>query len=415
VKRVLLISNGHGEDLSGALLAKALRRRGVEVEAMPLVGQGEAYRRADLPVLGPTRDFSTGGLGYTSLRGRLTEIRQGQLSYLLGRLRAVWQQRRHCDGVVVVGDVVSVLAGWLTARPMAVYLVAYSSHYEGRLRLPWPCGWLLRRPGVRLLWSRDSLTAMDLARQLRRPVEFVGNPFLEGGGSPDPLPPWTGDGPVLGLLPGSRLPEALANLLLLLEVVCRLPAEWQGQLRLLAALVPSLAPAVIARAAAPHGWTLTSSTGKAGDIPQLRRGALRLELIRHHFWGVLRGSDLLLAMAGTAAEQAVALGKPVLQVVGAGPQFTAGFADAQRRLLGPAVSCAPGPMGAASTLQETARMAAEQLQRLADPVEGPRWREQLRKLALERLGGPGGTDCMVEAIMTRLQPLNGPADAPSPR
>ena len=411
MKRVLLISNGHGEDLSGALLGKTLRRRAVEVEAVPLVGQGGAYRRADLPVLGPTRDFSTGGLGYTSLRGRLTELRQGQLPYLLGRLRAVWRQRRHCDGVVVVGDLLPVLAGWLTGRPMAVYLVAYSSHYEGRLRLPWPCGWLLRRSSVRLLWSRDPLTAMDLARQLRRPVEFVGNPFLDGEGTPATLPPFAGDGAVLGLLPGSRLPEALSNLLLLLEVLCRLPPEWQGRLRLLAALVPSLAPESIARAAAPHGWTLTPPSGAAGDLPQLRRGALCLELIRHHFWGVLRSSDLLLAMAGTAAEQAVALGKPVLQVVGPGPQFTEGFADAQRRLLGPAVTCAPGPMGASSTLRETARMASEQLERLADPVEGPRWREQLRRLALERLGGPGGTDRMVEAIMARLQPLSGPADA----
>jgi uncharacterized protein (TIGR03492 family) len=272
---------------------------------------------------------------------------------------------------------------------MAVYLVAYSSHYEGRLRLPWPCGWLLRRSSVRLLWSRDPLTAMDLARQLRRPVDFVGNPFLDGEGTPATLPPFAGDGAVLGLLPGSRLPEALSNLLLLLDVLCRLPPEWHGRLRLLAALVPSLAPEVIVRAAAPHGWTLTSPSGAAGDVPRLRRGALCLELIRHHFWGVLRSSDLLLAMAGTAAELAVALGKPVLQVAGPGPQFTEGFADAQRRLLGPAVSCAPGPMGASSTLRETARMASEQLERRADPVEGPRWREQLRRLALERLGGGG--------------------------
>ncbi|MFN9547967.1 MAG: lipid-A-disaccharide synthase-related protein [Cyanobacteriota bacterium] len=415
MKRVLLISNGHGEDLSAALLGKALRQRGVQVDAMPLVGQGAAYRRANLPVLGPTRDFSTGGLGYTSLRGRLTELWQGQLPYLLGRLRAVWRHRRHCDWVVAVGDVLPLLGGCLTGKPMAVYLVAYSSHYEGRLRLPWPCGWLLRRPGVRLLWSRDSLTARDLAGQLRRPVEFVGNPFLDGEGTLAPLAPRGGEGPVLGLLPGSRLPEALSNLLLLLEVLWRLPPEWQGRLRLLAALVPSLTPEAIARAATPHGWSLAPPSAETGSSAQLQRGPLRLELILHHFWGVLRGSDLLLAMAGTAAEQAVALGKPVLQVVGPGPQFTEGFADAQRRLLGPAVSCARGPMGAPSTLRETARMASEQLERLTDPTEGPRWREQLRLQALERLGKPGGTERMVEAIMASVQPLNGPADAsPSP-
>jgi uncharacterized protein (TIGR03492 family) len=415
VKRVLLISNGHGEDISGALLGQALRQRGVCVEAMPLVGQGGAYQRVDLPVLGPTRDFSTGGLGYTSLRGRLTELWQGQLPYLLGRLGAVWRQRHQVDGVVVVGDVLPVLAGWLTGRPMAVYLVAYSSHYEGRLRLPWPCGWLLRRPGVGLIWSRDALTARDLSCQLRRPVEFVGNPFLDGESPRAPLPFGDEEGAVLGLLPGSRLPEALSNLLLMLEVVRQLPSAWHGRLRLLVALVPALTPEAIARVAAPRGWQLRLPSERDDAVPQLQWGSLRLELIRQNFWGVLRHSDLLLAMAGTAAEQAVALGKPVLQVVGPGPQFTEGFAEAQRRLLGPAVTCAPGAMGAASTLRETAWMAARQLERLADPLEGPRWREELRRLALERLGVPGGTERMVEAIMAGWNPLPGPADAPPSR
>ncbi len=415
MKRVLLISNGHGEDLSGAALGQALKRRGVEVEALPLVGRGEAYRRAGLPVCGPTRDFSTGGLGYTSLRGRLTELWQGQLPYLLGRLRAAWQRRRQCEGVLVVGDVLPLLAGCLTGLPMAVYLVAYSSHYEGRLRLPWPCGWLLRRPSVRWLWTRDALTARDLARQLRRPATFVGNPFLDGQTQGTCLPPGAGPGLTLGLLPGSRLPEALHNLLLLLEVLGHLPPEWQRRLRFLAALVPSLSVEAIATAATPLGWTLFPPSVGADDVAQLRRGPLRLELTHHHFWRVLATSDLLLAMAGTAAEQAVALGKPVLQVAGPGPQFTEGFADAQRRLLGPAVSCASGPMGAPATLRETARMAAAQLERLADPVEGHRWRAHLRQEALERLGQPGGTERMVEAIMAAMPLRSGSAHAPPSR
>ncbi len=415
MKRVLLISNGHGEDLSGSLLGHALQRRGVEVQALPLVGLGQAYRRAQLPVCGPTRDFSTGGLGYTSLRGRLTEIRQGQLPYLLGRFRAAWQRRHACDGVLVVGDVVPVLAGWLTGRPMAVYLVAYSSHYEGRLRLPWPCGWLLRRPSVRLLLTRDALTARDLARQLRRAATFLGNPFLDGQDNPTPLPPGTGPGPVLGLLPGSRLPEALHNLLLMLEVLPHLPPEWQGRLRLLAALVPSLTPEAIAPAAAPLGWSVLPPSVAAGATTRLKRGSLCLELITQNFWGVLRGSDVLLAMAGTATEQAVALGKPVVQLAGPGPQFTEGFADAQRRLLGPAVSCASGPMGAPSTLRETACLAAAQLERLAHAAEGPRWRNRLRQEALERLGQPGGTERLVDAIMAAWPPSPGASHATAHR
>ncbi|MFM9071871.1 MAG: lipid-A-disaccharide synthase-related protein [Cyanobium sp.] len=409
MRRLLLISNGHGEDLSGALLGQALRAAGVAVEALPLVGHGEAYRKVGLPVLGPTRDFSTGGLGYTSLRGRLTELRQGQLPYLLSRVRAAWRHRRSCDWVVVVGDVVPLLAAWLTAKPLAVYLVAYSSHYEGRLRLPWPCGWLLRQSRVRLLWSRDAHTAADLTQQLRRPVEFAGNPFQEGAAAPAGRHLQNGEGSVLGLLPGSRLPEALANLLLMLEVLRRLPEPWPANLRILAALVSNLGWEDVARAAAASGWSLEpSSAGLEEGGPVLRWQALRVELVADRFWWVLHGSDLLLAMAGTAAEQAVGLGKPVLQLAGPGPQFTEGFADAQRRLLGLGVSCAPGPVGAPSTLQATAQMAADQLERLADPVAGPLWRGQLAQVALERLGTPGGTARMVAAIKAKLEPLSHP-------
>ena len=40
--RILLLSNGHGEDLSGALLAQELQQQGHNVQALPLVGLGSA-------------------------------------------------------------------------------------------------------------------------------------------------------------------------------------------------------------------------------------------------------------------------------------------------------------------------------------------------------------------------------------
>ena len=65
--RLLLLSNGHGEDLSGALLGQALLRQKHQVDALPLVGSGQPYRDIQIPVVVSTREFSTGGLGYTSL------------------------------------------------------------------------------------------------------------------------------------------------------------------------------------------------------------------------------------------------------------------------------------------------------------------------------------------------------------
>ncbi|MDP4831072.1 MAG: lipid-A-disaccharide synthase-related protein, partial [Cyanobium sp. MAG_185] len=380
MKPVLLLSNGHGEDLSGALVAAELMQRGIPVEALPLVGHGSPYRQRGVPVLGRTRSCSTGGLGYTSLGGRLSELLEGQMGHVLGRLLLLRRRRRHYGLVVAVGDVLAVLGSWLSGLPSAVYLVAYSSHYEGRLRLPWPCGWLLNQASIKAIWSRDSLTANDLSQQLNRAVVFLGNPFLDVVSADTseslPLPALQ-----LALVPGSRLPEAARNLALMLRVLALLPEEWARSqpLRLRAALVAELDSSCVAKLAGPLGWRLEASD-------RLVRGPLVVELGWGQFGEILASSQLVLGMAGTAAEQAVGLGKPVLQLVGGGPQFTAGFAEAQRRLLGPGVRCAPGSSGSAATLAATAQLAQELLEQQGDPKQGPALRQSLAAIGLERIG-----------------------------
>jgi len=413
LSRVLLLSNGHGEDLSGALVGRVLLMDGMSVAALPLVGHGRAYRQAGVPVLGSTREFSTGGLGYTSLTGRLTELIQGQVLYMLGKAWQLWRHRRRFDLVVAVGDVVPLVGAWLTGRPAAVYLVAYSSHYEGRLRLPWPAGPLLQQRRCLRVWSRDALTASDLSEQLARPVTFLGNPFLDPVALDPPAheaaPPQGAEGiPSLGLLPGSRLPEAAANLELMLQVLGRLPAPLQGAgaLRIRAALVGDLNAERVGQLAAAHQWDLETRMERAGGTATvLRRGGLVLELVWDGFAGILAGSDLLLSMAGTAAEQAVGLGRPVLQLAGRGPKFTEGFAEAQRRLLGPGVICAPGVPGSEGVLATTAAKVAALLAELRDPERGPRWRRQLAQIGQERIGRPGGSERMAAAIMGLLPPI----------
>lgn len=398
VSRVLLLSNGHGEDLSGALMGQELQAHGLQVTALPLVGHGQAYRQAGLPVLGQTREYSTGGLGYTSQRGRLTEIVQGQVLYLLRRLALLLKVARQADLVVVVGDVIPVLAAALVRRPVVTYLVAYSSHYEGRLRLPWPCGTCLRSHRFRRVFSRDALTAADLSRQLGRPVEFTGNPFLDRVlEATEPLTPPGSPRPAqrLGLLPGSRLPEALGNLELMLGVLDHLPQPLLAPERLAldAALVGDLTVDRIQACAEPLGWSHQDG--------ELRKGPLRLRLHWGRFAAVVQQSDLLLSMTGTAAEQAVGLGKPVLQLPGFGPQFTAGFAEAQRRLLGPSLFCADGEPGTEKNL----RGSGELIGRLLADADLP---ERCRRNGQERIGSGGGTARMAEQIVSVL-----PAAEPS--
>lgn len=400
MSRVLLLSNGHGEDLSGALIGQELLARGLEVWALPLVGHGQAYRQAGLPLLGRTREYSTGGLGYTSHLGRLTEILEGQLLYLLRRLALLVRVAGRYDLVVVVGDVIPVLAATLVRRPVVTYLVAYSSHYEGRLRLPWPCGRCLRSRRFLRVFSRDALTASDLSSQLGRPVAFLGNPFLDRVLEvAEPLETAAADRPAqrLGLLPGSRLPEALRNLELMLRVLDQLPDPLKDPRRLAldAALVGTLTDEGIRERAEAVGWSLEGG--------ELRRGPLRLRLHRGRFAAVVQQSDLLLSMTGTAAEQAVGLGKPVLQLPGFGPQFTPGFAEAQRRLLGPSLFCAEGEPGSPTNLRASGELIGHLL------MQGDLG-ELCRRNGLERIGNGGGTARMAEQI-TSLLPPRGPSPA----
>ncbi|KZR83814.1 hypothetical protein MITS9509_03237 [Synechococcus sp. MIT S9509] len=396
--RLLLLSNGHGEDLSGALLGQALQSEGHAVDALPLVGKGQPYRDAGIALIGGTQEFSTGGLGYTSLRGRLTELLQGQVVYLLRRLLRLLRIAHRYDQVVVIGDVIPVMAAWLCRRPVATYLVAYSSHYEGRLRLPWPCAECLRSTRFQAVFSRDQLSADDLSEQLRKPVTFLGNPFMDPILRDDRRLPEARRR--LGLLPGSRRPELEQNLVLLLGVVEHLPAALlsSGELQLELALVSSLSDTSLSELVAPIGWSL--KTADSGTTTLLRRDAHQVRIRRGGFGAVLHSSDLLLCMAGTAAEQAVGLARPVLQLVGEGPQFTAGFAEAQRRLLGPTVFCVDGEAGTATTLQRTAALALELLERSHRD-------QQLQRLcqdiALNRLGEAGGGARMAASISQLLR------------
>jgi len=382
--RILLLSNGHGEDLSGSLLGSTLRTLGHEVTALPLAGLGGPYSQAKIPLLGSSHEFSTGGIGYTSLRGRLTELIQGQILYLLRRLLRLLRHAHRFDLIVVVGDVIPVIAAWLTRRPVATYLVAYSSHYEGRLRLPWPCGPMLTGRHFRAIFSRDQLTADDLSEQLARPVQFLGNPFMDP--VLPPTSPMANSQQRIGLLPGSRRPELEANLQLLLRMSAQFPNNLGISLEL--ALVSSLDDAGLSRCANAVGWQLRDGRLERQGSPsvRVRRGA---------FQAVLQNSDLVVSMAGTAAEQAIGLAKPVLQLPGQGPQFTASFAEAQRRLLGPTVFCAPGDSGSQDNLFASAQLALKLLMRIHHDLD---FQKQCHTEAQRRLGSSGGGLRMASAI-----------------
>jgi hypothetical protein len=201
----------------------------------------------------------------------------------------------------------------------------------------------------RAVYPRDGVTCANL-RKAGVPAYDLGNPMMDGL-EPRGIDLPKGEGPTLVLLPGSR------------------PAEAGRNLARLASLARQIGGTSLAALAGPL-------EGPAPEGVHLLQGA---------FADALHAADLVLAMAGTATEQAVGLGKPVISIAGEGPQFTPHFAEAQTRLLGPSVM-----------LRDPAQpgVAEEARQLLGDPARLARIAENGR----ERMGLPGASERIAAAI-----------------
>ena len=85
MSKILFISNGHGEDLSGSFLAKYLVDKGYLVDTLPIVGNGENYKKGNIRIIGKTKKFRTPGIAYSFFLGRMVEIFGGQIIYFFLR------------------------------------------------------------------------------------------------------------------------------------------------------------------------------------------------------------------------------------------------------------------------------------------------------------------------------------------
>ena len=335
--KILVLSNGHGEDLSGSILASRLISIGNEVEALPLVGSGDPYKKEKINIIGKTRKFNTAGLGYNSLKGKLFDLFNGQINYFFRKIWLVILIRKKYDYFLVVGDIVPIFFAWLSRKKFFTYLVAYSSHYEGKLNLPWPCKYFLKSSNSKRIYTRDTLTAIDLSNQLKKEVLFLGNPFIDKllkNNIKD-----SNNSFHIALLPGSRINELINNFELMLDIIQEL-ANYKFFKKIIFnfALSSDLKMGNVQNILEMRNWQFEKILSSDFKLLYSYK-SIKVFFKWNSFDDILTESDLAISMSGTAAEQVVGMSKPVLQVEGKGPQFTKGFAEAQRRLLGQHVYC----------------------------------------------------------------------------
>ncbi|MGD1853555.1 MAG: lipid-A-disaccharide synthase-related protein [Leptolyngbyaceae cyanobacterium] len=357
--KLLFISNGHGEDNHSSHIIRSLQELAPELDiaAAPIVGQGHAYRNINVPIISPTLTLPSGGFTYTNRLRLINDIRAGLLTSTWKQLRAVQRYAPQCDLVFATGDVVGQCFAYLSGRPFISFTSPLSAMYEGTLKIDMVLKAVLRSPRCLVLFSRDAYTAKDYQQQGFKKAQFGGIPSL------DRLKPQgkdlqlAADRPMMALLPGSRIPEAMHNLKLLLGLAKEI-AQRNSQVQFRAALVPDVMTA-LDTVAQEAGWH--HDHGKLTYLVDGQSIATVL-CFSNAFNDIVCHTTLVLGMAGLAVDQAMAIGKPILQIPGPGPQFTYAFAEAQDRLLGLSVKTVGTEPATPNTLKAAAQYAVEVIQ-----------------------------------------------------
>ncbi|MCF2972670.1 lipid-A-disaccharide synthase-related protein [Synechococcus sp. Nb3U1] len=379
--RVLCLSNGHGEDEVASRIALALVQLGIQVRALPIVGEGKAYVRQGIPILATPQVMPSGGFIYQDWRQLWRDLRGGLLGLTGRQLAVIRKEAPQTDLMLAVGDIVPLLMAWWSGIPYGFVGTAKSDYYwrdeQGPYHpawipfakqvsdyLPWE-RWLMGRERCRGSFLRDELTTTALYKRGLRTF-YLGNPMMDGLDAQRDLP-LDPNRPALLLLPGSRPPEAYRNWALMMQVVQGIPPEIQ----VYAALSPNLEPAQL------QAW-----------IPPQRRD---MPLICTDFGACAQRATIVLAMAGTATEQCVGLGKPVMTLPGEGPQFTPRFAEAQTRLLGSAVHL--------TSVEHAPTLLRQLLERLATD---PTYTAHLQAHGRQRMGAPGAAQRIAAQIQVWL-------------
>lgn len=439
--KILCLSNGHGEDAIAVRILRELQQQPnpPELAALPLVGIGQAYTQLpDIPIIGSVQPMPSGGFIYMDHHQFWQDLQSGLLPLFFSQYKVIRRWVQQGGSILAVGDIVPLLLAWLSGGNYAFVGTAKSDYYlrdekeflpqtgmwrwyggSKSIYFPWE-RWLMSRPQCKAVFPRDQLTAETLQGLSIRAFN-LGNPMMDDL-HPETTQPrfYKADSDseekqqclMITLLPGSRMPEAVENWQLIVQAVACILEKFgepgsdfvvlpgnhiqtYQQFVFLAAIAPGLNLDSFCQVLTAFNWQKTSASSQF-DLPfPINEGELiftqknaTLILTQQKFNQCLHQGHLAIAMAGTATEQFVGLGKPAIALPGNGPQFTPIFAENQSRLLGLSLIIVPAPTAVPETLRSLLKHP-DRLQLIAE--NGKR-----------RLGEPGASRRIAELILQQL-------------
>jgi uncharacterized protein (TIGR03492 family) len=272
--------------------------------------------------------------------------------------------------------------GWLPETPWLLKSL-------GSIYFPWE-RWLMQSSRCLGVYPRDNLTAQTLLQYPLR-VFDCGNPMMDVVEN-IPIGEETRETMTILLLPGSRPTEAESNWEKILEGVESVLDTFSGEsLLFLGAIYPTLNLANLEISLFNQGWereTQRRISFLEVNAPLFSKKKAILALSQEKYPTCLIKAQIAIAMAGTATEQFIGLGKPAIAIPGKGPQYTPSFANAQQKLLGSSLILVEKP-------DQIGKMILAIFQ---DALK----LEKIAKNGKQRMGKPGASQAIAQSIYDNL-------------
>ena len=129
MKKLLFITNGHGEDLVAVEFIKRLRHK-AEISVLPVVGEGQAFAGLDVSLLGSPEKLPSGGFSLRNFKYLFQDLSAGLLGQTSKKVQVLKNKQGVFDLVVAIGDIVPIIGALFTKAPFIFVGVNKSSYYK---------------------------------------------------------------------------------------------------------------------------------------------------------------------------------------------------------------------------------------------------------------------------------------------
>ncbi len=227
---LLIICNGHGEDVIALEIIKRLLKKIKikNIEVLPLVGNGDVFNSIDskkFHKIGFLKDLPSGGFSNNSLKGFISDLLAGFLYDIYRNFLIVRRKSADNYKIIAVGDLLPLFFAWSSkcefifiGTPKSDYTWMsgpgwnFSDFYHKFKGSEWDLWemFLMRSSKCKSVIMRDKITADNLMRK-KIDAKYFGNPMMDFVlESNEKITNIITFYRVI-LLIGSRFPEALKN------------------------------------------------------------------------------------------------------------------------------------------------------------------------------------------------------------